>query len=116
MWLKRARSQSIPINRPLIRAKAEEFFFQLGVKDFLCSEGWLTRFKEKNGLVFRTIAGEAAAADATACRYWQAERPPEIMRQVKDDDIYNVDETTLFLCTCHQNQSLLKVKCAQVVN
>lgn len=96
LWLRRARSQSIPINGPLIRAKAEEFVLQLGIKDFLCSEGWLTRFKERNGLVFRTIAGEAAAADATACRDWRAGRLPEIMRQFKDDDIYNVDETALF--------------------
>ncbi|XP_072143609.1 tigger transposable element-derived protein 4-like [Dermacentor andersoni] len=75
---------------------AEELVLQLGVTDFLCSEGWLTRFKDRNGLVFRIIAGEAAAADATACRDLRAERLPEIMRQFKDDDIYNVDETALF--------------------
>lgn len=96
LWLRRARSQNIPVNGPLIRAKAEEFVLQLGITDFLCSEGWLTRFKERNGLVFRTIAGEAAAADATACRDWRAGRLPEIMRQFKVDDIYNVDETALF--------------------
>lgn len=79
------------------RAKAEEFVLQLGITDFLCSEGWLTRFKERNGLVFRTIAGEAAAADAIACRDWRAGRLlPEIMQHFKDDDIYNVDETALF--------------------
>lgn len=116
MWLRRARSQSIPINGPLIRAKAEEFVLQLGITDFLCSEGWLTRFKERNGLVFRTIAkndiaGEAAAADATACRDWRAGRLPEIMQQFKE-----WMKQHFFLSSCHQNQSLLKVNCAQVAN
>ncbi|XP_049524040.1 tigger transposable element-derived protein 4-like [Dermacentor silvarum] len=96
LWLRRARSQNIPINGPLIRAKAEEFVLQLGIADFLCSEGWLTRFKDRNGLVFRTIAGEATAADATACRDWRAGRLPGIMHHFKDEDVYNVDETALF--------------------
>ncbi|KAH7971962.1 hypothetical protein HPB52_004493 [Rhipicephalus sanguineus] len=39
LWLRRTRSQSIPINGPLISAKAEEFVLQLGMKDFLHSEG-----------------------------------------------------------------------------
>ncbi|KAH7947444.1 hypothetical protein HPB52_012008 [Rhipicephalus sanguineus] len=30
LWLRRARSQNIPVNGPLIRAKAEEFVLQLG--------------------------------------------------------------------------------------
>ncbi|KAG0445233.1 hypothetical protein HPB47_018103 [Ixodes persulcatus] len=97
LWLRRARSQSIPINGPLIRAKAEEFVLQLGITDFLCSEGWLTRFKERNGLVFRTIAGEAAAADATACRDWRAGRLPEIMMLLcmSQDKEYKVDDVPL---------------------
>ncbi|KAH6938412.1 hypothetical protein HPB50_009142 [Hyalomma asiaticum] len=34
LWLRRARNQNIPINGPLIRAKAVEFVFQLGIADF----------------------------------------------------------------------------------
>lgn len=96
LWLKRARSQSIPISEPLIRAKAEEFVLQLGIKNFFCGEGWLTRSKKRNGLVSRTIAGEAAADDATACCDCRAGQLPEIIQEFKNDDKYNVHETVLF--------------------
>lgn len=95
VWLRRARSD-IPISGPLIRAKAEEFDLQLGIEGFACSERWLTRFKERNGLVFRAVSGEAAAADATACGDWQARRLPEILQEYSPESIYNVDETALF--------------------
>lgn len=96
LWLRRARSQNLPINGPIIRAKAEEFVLQLGIEGFSCSEGWFTRFKERNGLVFRAVSGESAAVDVSACQNWQAGRLPEILREYKPQDIYNVDETALF--------------------
>ncbi|KAL1472122.1 hypothetical protein MTO96_023165 [Rhipicephalus appendiculatus] len=61
--LRRARSQSIPINGPLIRAKAEEFVLQLGITDFLCSEGWLTRTRHKYRGKRRRTLPKATAKD-----------------------------------------------------
>ncbi|XP_070389824.1 tigger transposable element-derived protein 4-like [Dermacentor albipictus] len=35
VWLRRVRSENIPICGPLVRAKAEEFVLQLGIEGFL---------------------------------------------------------------------------------
>lgn len=95
IWIRRARSQNLPLSGPLIRAKAE-FALRLGIENFSCSEGWLSRFKERSGLVFRAVSGESAVAVADACKDWQERRLPEVLRQFSPDDIYNVDETALF--------------------
>nr|XP_050046565.1 tigger transposable element-derived protein 4-like [Dermacentor andersoni] len=96
VWLRRARTENIPISGPLIRAKAEEFVLQLGIEGFSCSEGWLTIFKDRNGIVCRAVSGEAAAADTTACADWRATRLPEILEEYDAKNIDNVDETALF--------------------
>ncbi|KAH8035597.1 hypothetical protein HPB51_007832 [Rhipicephalus microplus] len=58
LWLKRARSSNLPINGPILREKAEELFLRLGIEDFKCSDGWISRFKERHGLSFKTTEGD----------------------------------------------------------
>lgn len=67
LWIRRARSQNLPLNGLIICAKAKKFVLQLKIKYFSCSEGWLSRFKKHKGLVFHAVSGESATADATAC-------------------------------------------------
>ncbi|KAH8040253.1 hypothetical protein HPB51_009801 [Rhipicephalus microplus] len=56
--LKRARSSNLPINGPILREKAEELSLRLGIEDFKCSDGWISRFKERHGLSFKTTEGD----------------------------------------------------------
>ncbi|KAH8026955.1 hypothetical protein HPB51_000441 [Rhipicephalus microplus] len=58
LWLKRARSSNLPINGPILREKAEELSLRLGIEDFKCSDGWISRFKERHGLSFKTTEGD----------------------------------------------------------
>ncbi|KAH8009692.1 hypothetical protein HPB51_019003 [Rhipicephalus microplus] len=58
LWLKRARSSNLPINGPILREKAEELSLRLGIEDFKCSDGWISRFKERHALSFKTTEGD----------------------------------------------------------
>lgn len=101
---------------PLIHAKAKELNSSAWDEAFLSREGWLTRFKERNGLVFRTISGEATAADVTACHDCHAQVLLEILHQFNPDDIYNGDDKARFLSSCSQNLLPLKVNGVQAEN
>ncbi|KAH6946260.1 hypothetical protein HPB50_012475 [Hyalomma asiaticum] len=56
LWLKCARSSNLPINGPILREKAtrEELSLHYGIEGFKCSDGWISRFKERHGLSFKT--------------------------------------------------------------
>ena len=60
-WFKNARSSNIPLNGPLIMAKAEELAKKLGYTDWRASSGWLDRFKKRHDIVFKSICGESAS-------------------------------------------------------
>lgn len=61
LWCRNARAQNIPLSGPLMHAKACDLATSMGVLDFHCSEGWLSRFKLRHDISFRIISGEAAA-------------------------------------------------------
>ena len=52
-WFTSIRSQNVPINGPIMIAKAENFAKQLGKPNWTCSAGWLDRFK--NAMVLRIV-------------------------------------------------------------
>lgn len=67
LWFKRARSANFPISGPILEEKAGEIASQLGIDNFKMSDGWLSRFKKRHGLVFKTISGEGAAVNRNLC-------------------------------------------------
>lgn len=58
-WIRVVCSKNILISSPIIKEKATTFTSTLGINDFMCSEGWLTRFKASYGLTVQTVSGEA---------------------------------------------------------
>ncbi|KAH6945741.1 hypothetical protein HPB50_009736 [Hyalomma asiaticum] len=58
LWFKRARSSTLPVTGPILEKKARDIALQMGIEDFKFSDGWLSRFKKRDGLVFRTIAAD----------------------------------------------------------
>ncbi|XP_040355873.1 tigger transposable element-derived protein 4 [Ixodes scapularis] len=60
------------------------------------SDGWLSRFKKRHGLVFKTISGEGAAVNRNLCSNWQQGRLQEILQTFEARDVYNADELGLF--------------------
>ena len=61
-WMKVQRSADFPLSGPLLKVQAEKFAEQCGYSGFVCSNGWLERFKNRHGITFRKICGEAKSA------------------------------------------------------
>ena len=96
MWLKQKRAMNVPIGGPLMKAKANELAKELGIFDWEASEGWLHRFKERHGLVFKAVCGESASISPALTENWFQEALPRLLQRYKSSDIFNVDETGLF--------------------
>lgn len=107
LWLKRARSSNLPINGPILREKAEELSLRLGIEDFKCSDGWISRFKERHGLSFKTVSGEAAVVDEAVSSDWRQTRLQSLLLEYSPADVYNADEMGLFF-KCLPDQTLCR--------
>ena len=43
----------------------------LEINDFKASDGWLSNFKDRHGIKFKSIQGEAAAVDMKSVEEWR---------------------------------------------
>ncbi|KAH8020490.1 hypothetical protein HPB51_002439 [Rhipicephalus microplus] len=71
--VKEMRAQSITLSGPIIMAKAADFALRLDIQDFVASEEWFHRFRERHNLVFRTLYCEAKKVDAETCVTWRSD-------------------------------------------
>lgn len=67
-----------------------------GIKGFSYSIGWHVHFKERYSIHSFALHGEAALVDE-ACAMLGRLRLHEILASYTDDEIYNTDQTGLFL-------------------
>ena len=82
---------------PILLAKAEEFSQKLEIENFKASTGWLERFKERNGIAFKKVCGEAKSVDMTSTDMTEwGQRLSRLLEQYSPDDIYNANETGMF--------------------
>ncbi|GBM94269.1 Tigger transposable element-derived protein 6 [Araneus ventricosus] len=95
-WFKTVREKKISVSGPMIQHKAKELADALGVENFSASNGWLDRFRIRNNITFRLLCREVAHVDPSLCEDWQ-ERLPLLLAGYDDEDIFNMDETALFL-------------------
>jgi len=60
-WMAQVRSEPnpIPLDGPLITEKALEIAKKMNIDGFTASNGWLHRFKLRDGIRWRQISGEA---------------------------------------------------------
>jgi len=68
----------------------------LNVVDFKASDGWLSSFKDRHGIVFKSVQGEAAAVNLERVEEWRHDVLRDLLIQYPPQDIFNVDETGLF--------------------
>ncbi|KAG0425994.1 hypothetical protein HPB47_026869 [Ixodes persulcatus] len=54
-WFLTIRNENMPISGPILAAKAKRFAFLLGRGDFQPGGGWIQRFKERHGIVYRNV-------------------------------------------------------------
>ena len=60
-WFRQAHALHLPINGPILTKKMKEIALQLHISDFTASNGWLDRFKNRHGIIYRQISGEREA-------------------------------------------------------
>lgn len=96
LWLKNARSKNLPVSDPLLVEKAQTFAIQLNHDGFVCSNGWLARFKARYNISTKIVSGEAVAADTSGGEHWKNVTLKQILAKYAPEDIFNKDESALF--------------------
>jgi hypothetical protein len=56
-WYKQTRASNISIDGTTLREKAKITATQLNTDNFSASSGWVSRFKDRHGLVFKKLTG-----------------------------------------------------------
>lgn len=90
------RAKNIPVDGPMLMEKAKCFATALGVDDFTGGTGWQQRFKNRYGIVGKTVSGESGATSSSVTEKWLSEEWPDICDSFSPSEIYNADETALF--------------------
>jgi hypothetical protein len=67
---------------------------QLNVENFTAFNGWIARFKDRHGLVYKKLAGESVSVARESTKAW-LERLPSLLEGYEQRDIYSADETGL---------------------
>ncbi|XP_065290719.2 tigger transposable element-derived protein 4-like [Dermacentor albipictus] len=95
-WFITTHAHNVPISGPILTTKAKNFTFFLGRPNFEPAGGWIQRFKERHGIVYKNVIGEAASLDTEAKQQWLQTKLPSVLECYVEKDIYNCDETALF--------------------
>ena len=83
------------ISGPILQTKAEKLAAELGFDDFKCSTGWLSRFKERHNIVFKTVSGESAVVDGDVVASWK-NNLGALIHDYETKDVFSADETGIF--------------------
>ncbi|GFU71750.1 transposable element Tc1 transposase [Trichonephila clavipes] len=109
-WMRQCRGQNIPMGGSLLKEKAKAFAKELGI-EFSASEGWLTNFKKRNGIVFKKMCGESLSVDINVCSKWQNSLS-DLIKECEPRNIFNSDETGFFFkCLPEKTFTFKKEKC-----
>jgi hypothetical protein len=92
---RQAWASNIHVDGNILREKAKKIAARLNIENFAASNGWITQFKERHGLVYKMLASKSAAVDTETTELW-LKRLPTLLEGYEPRDIYNVDETGLF--------------------
>ncbi|KAH6937103.1 hypothetical protein HPB50_025564 [Hyalomma asiaticum] len=79
MWLRDACSCGIPVNGFLLESRTEQLAVTLGHDDITFSEGWLSHFKARHGVVFSAMCGERDSINESVLSDWQTNRLPALL-------------------------------------
>jgi centromere protein B len=91
-WYQQARASNIPIDGTTLREKAKIIAGHPNIDNFSASNGWVSRFKDRHGLVFKKLAGESAEVSVESTDAWP-ESLPSLLEGYAPRDVYNADET-----------------------
>ncbi|GBM18126.1 Tigger transposable element-derived protein 4 [Araneus ventricosus] len=95
-WFTLKRSKNLPITGTILQEKANEFAALFEEKSFVCSNGWVDRFKKWHNIRSSKVVGEATSVCSSDINHWMVNFWPDIIRNYDEKDIFNTDETGLF--------------------
>ena len=105
IWTSQAVAAGVPLTDMILQQKGLEFAKELGVESQLkCANGWVYRFKQRNGLQKVNFSGEANSAPLETLPE-ERTRLRSLLARYNKEDIYNADETGLFF-RMEPNQTL----------
>ena len=66
----------MPVSGDILKSKAKEFAEQLDSEDtdgdkWVCSNGWISRWKVRHNIKYKTVCGENASVDMEMCANWK---------------------------------------------
>ena len=82
-WVSKARHVGKSVPGYAIMEKAAVTAEEYGIHNFSASRGWLCGFKERYGLRYKRLHGEAASVDASKIVDW-IEKNHSIIKNYKD--------------------------------
>ena len=74
-WYQQTRASNIPIDGTTLREKVKIIATQLNIDNFSASNGWVNRFKDWRGLVFKKLAGESVEVSVEGTDAWLESLP-----------------------------------------
>jgi len=74
-WYQQPRASNIPFDGTTLREKANIIAAQLNKDNFSASNGWVSRFKGRQGLVFKKLTGESAEVSVESTDAWLESLP-----------------------------------------
>lgn len=95
LWAEQAIQDGITFNGIILQNKAKKLAELMGIRNFLASDGWLFRFRQRNDLRVYRRRGELDSVDKSQLPQQRIELQ-QILSQYELSDIYNCDETALF--------------------
>ncbi|XP_064085343.1 tigger transposable element-derived protein 1-like [Macrobrachium nipponense] len=104
-WLEDNRQRNVQVMLRAVQSKATSLFKMLKEKggeeyaslEFIASDGWFRRFRDRYQVHHVLTKGEAASSDAPAAKAFVEEFDKLIVKEgYLPEQIFNVDETALF--------------------
>jgi hypothetical protein len=87
------------VDGSILQEKSLKIAATVGIENFSASNGWISCFKQRHGLIFKKLAREGATVD-TNIMDLVFERLPEVLEGYEAGDIYNADEMGSFSIAC----------------
>ncbi|XP_069103139.1 tigger transposable element-derived protein 6-like [Argopecten irradians] len=95
--ISKSKQVNVPAEIKMLKVKANELAAGIGEPSFDCSTGWIDRFKDRHGICFKKICGEAKSVDKSSDAMVQwADDLHTLLLQYNHSDIFNADETGIF--------------------
>lgn len=94
-WLSAAVSKGIPVDGPILQAKAKEFAQRLTIESFVASNGWLEKFRKRYNILFKVMSGEAQGVNQAVVTDYR-EKIASLCDGYSPSNIFNCDESGIF--------------------